>query len=110
MNDDGGCGGRAEHARAAAPTERTWLTSTAHPTDLGRRRDAALRCEPLPWRVPGTGSGLAGRDPWLPRQRHGPSTYALTPAERAAEARRLRRAGWSTEEVLEVLAIGVVAA
>jgi hypothetical protein len=74
---------------------------------LHRRATAALRLAPLPWRVNGCGSGLGARAPWVPAQAP-PRTYGayrMTGPEVDAEARRLRRAGWSPEEIDRVLAL-----
>ncbi|RTL62040.1 MAG: hypothetical protein EKK42_33165 [Pseudonocardiaceae bacterium] len=66
---------------------------------LHRRADAAYRLPPL--RPCG---GLAARDPWLPDQRtEAPSSFGLSAVELAAEARRLRRSGWTGDEVRRVI-------
>jgi hypothetical protein len=56
-------------------------------------------------------SGLAARDPLVSAQRaEGPSTYGLLPYELRAEARRLRRGGWSPDEIRQRLAVRLVSA
>ena len=56
-------------------------------------------------------SGLAARDPLVPAQRaEGPSTYGLLPYELRVEARRLRRGGWSPDEIRQRLAVRLVSA
>ena len=103
------------HPRPGAPTATNKTNAATKQLDhrqstaaqLRRRRDAALRCPPLDWRVARCGrSGLAARDPLVPAQRaEGPSTYGLLPHELWAEVRRLRRAGWPVDEVRQVLAV-----
>jgi hypothetical protein len=111
---DDGSGARADtRATADLPqSENAAETSRGQriAAQLHRRADAARRLPALPWRTRCGGDGLRQRDPWVPCQRTVPSTFSLTPSELAAEGRRLRQAGWSPDEVLEVLASGVVAA
>jgi hypothetical protein len=107
---DSGRPGQEVPATAATAAKQLDHAQSTAAAQLRRRRDAALRLPPLPWRVAQLGrSGLAARDPLVPAQRTGgPSTYSLRPHEMRAEVARMRRDGWSPEEIRQRLAVRLV--
>lgn len=105
-DDDGRPDGGAHHQNAQRPTKTDpsidgGYDAAALVEQLGRRHDAAVRSEPL------EDSGL--RDPLLGRspRRREPCTFGLSPAELAAEERRLLASGywqrWEMELVFDAV-------
>ena len=72
---------------------------------LRRRAEAAYRLPPVR-DTSTTSSYLAAVDPWVTEKAPPPRTPSgMTAPEVQAEAQRLRRAGWSPEEIERVLAL-----